>query len=102
MPAARLLKDNEVNRLLQKSLHKDASGAAKASAHPKASTSSASKDTGAGTSASANTRSGTRKETGTRGTKRGRDDVRCVLLRPPWNFWFNSETYRAMEQGGPR
>ncbi|KAJ7034745.1 MRG-domain-containing protein [Mycena alexandri] len=74
VPAARLLKDNEVNRLLQKSLHKDASGAAKASAHPKASTSSASKDTGAGTSASANTRSGTRKETGTRGTKRGRDD----------------------------
>ncbi|KAJ7471802.1 MRG-domain-containing protein [Mycena latifolia] len=74
VPAARLLKDNEVNRALQKSLQKDAPAtAAAARAHPKASTSSH-KDTGAGASASAMTRSGTRKETGTRGTKRGRDD----------------------------
>ncbi|KAJ6589103.1 MRG-domain-containing protein [Mycena capillaripes] len=74
VPASRLLKDNEVNRLLQKSLQKDAPAtAAAARSHPKAST-SANKDTASGTSASANTRSGTRKETGTRGTKRGRDD----------------------------
>ncbi|KAJ7119468.1 MRG-domain-containing protein [Mycena epipterygia] len=75
VPAQRLLKDNEVNRALQKSLQKDAPAtAAAARSHPKAST-SASKDTGTGPSASANTRSGTRKETGTRGTKRGRDEV---------------------------
>ncbi|KAJ7916541.1 MRG-domain-containing protein [Mycena leptocephala] len=74
VPATRLLKDNEVNRILQKSLQKDAPAtAAAARSHPKASTSTT-KDTGTGTSASANTRSGTRKETGTRGTKRGRDD----------------------------
>ncbi|KAJ7159853.1 MRG-domain-containing protein [Mycena crocata] len=75
VPAARLLKDNEVNRALQKSLQKDAPAtAAAARSHPKASTST-SKETGTGTSASATTRSGTRKETGTRGTKRGRDDA---------------------------
>ncbi|KAJ6602533.1 MRG-domain-containing protein [Mycena vulgaris] len=75
VPAARLLKDNEANRLLQKSLQKNAPAASAARAHPKASTSGANKDSGPGTSASATTRSGTRKETGTRGTKRGRDDV---------------------------
>jgi mortality factor 4-like protein 1 len=82
VPAARLLKDNEENRALQKSLQKNApSTASAARAHPKASTSGANKDSGAGTSASATTRSGTRKETGTRGTKRGRDDVRyrCIF-----------------------
>ncbi|KAJ7076036.1 MRG-domain-containing protein [Mycena belliarum] len=67
VPAARLLKDNEVNRALQKSLQKDAPAtAAAARSHPKAST-SAHRDNAA-TSASATTRSGTR------GTKRGRDD----------------------------
>ncbi|KAJ6482144.1 MRG-domain-containing protein [Mycena vitilis] len=75
VPAARLLKDNEVNRILQKSLQKEAPAtAAAARAHPKASTSS-NKDTISGTTASASTRAGTRKETGTRGTKRGRDDA---------------------------
>ncbi|KAJ7730901.1 MRG-domain-containing protein [Mycena maculata] len=74
VPSTRLLKDNEANRALQKNLQKDAPTATAARSHPKASTSSANKDSGAGTSASATTRSGTRKETGTRGTKRGRDD----------------------------
>lgn len=84
VPTERLLKDNEVNRALQKSLQKNAPAtAAAARAHPKASTSSTAKDSGVGTSASATTRSGTRKETGTRGTKRGQDDVR---LRPPPSF----------------
>ncbi|KAJ6617905.1 MRG-domain-containing protein [Mycena sp. CBHHK59/15] len=74
VPSERLLKDNEVNRALQKSLQKDAPAtAAAARGHPKAST-SANKESTAGASGSANTRAGARKETGTRGTKRGRDD----------------------------
>ncbi|KAJ7280369.1 MRG-domain-containing protein [Mycena rebaudengoi] len=76
VPSDRLLKDNEVNRVLQKSLQKNApTAAAAARSNPKASTSGATKDSGSGISASANTRSGTRKEAGTRGTKRGRDDT---------------------------
>ncbi|KAJ7475212.1 MRG-domain-containing protein [Mycena galericulata] len=74
VPASRLLKDNEENRLRQKTLKNEATSAPARAAQAKASTSSANKDSGAGTSASAMTRSGTRKETGTRGTKRGRDD----------------------------
>ncbi|KAJ7902687.1 MRG-domain-containing protein [Mycena olivaceomarginata] len=74
VPADRLLKDNEVNRLKQKELAKEhPASAAGTRTQPKATTSAA-KEVIAGTSASASTRSGTRKETGTRGTKRGRDD----------------------------
>ncbi|KAJ7641369.1 MRG-domain-containing protein [Roridomyces roridus] len=75
VPMERLLKDNEANRLIQKTLQKEASAAASAArSHPKAST-SANKDSGAGTSASTTTRSGTRKDSNMRGTKRGRDDA---------------------------
>jgi mortality factor 4-like protein 1 len=98
VPATRLLKDNEVNRILQKSLQKDAPAtAAAARSHPKASTSTT-KDTGTGTSASANTRSGTRKETGTRGTKRGRDDV-CAI---PYFLSAHAQMHSRMVFGGPR
>ncbi|KAF7329018.1 MRG-domain-containing protein [Mycena venus] len=73
VPATRLLKDNEVNRLKQKELQKEhPTSASAARKEPKASA-AASKEAAAAT-ASASTRSGTRKETGTRGTKRGRDD----------------------------
>jgi hypothetical protein len=79
VPADRLLKDNEVNRLKQKELAKEhPASAAGTRTQPKATTSAA-KEVIAGTSASASTRSGTRKETGTRGTKRGRDDVRAAI-----------------------
>ncbi|KAK7018594.1 MRG-domain-containing protein [Favolaschia claudopus] len=73
VPATRLLKDNEVNRLKQKEVQREHGPSAAARAQPKASTSAA-KDPAAGTSASVSTRTGTRKDTGTRGTKRGRDD----------------------------
>jgi hypothetical protein len=75
VPANRLLKMTETNIALQKSLqHTNVpsahGGAASAKINPKNS----------GIKDSVNTRAGARKDGGTRGTKRGREDVRFFLL----------------------
>ncbi|CAK5263592.1 unnamed protein product [Mycena citricolor] len=73
VPAARLLKDNEQNRITQKSVQKEESAKTSSNrANQKSSTAGAAKDILSASVASASTRSA-RKETATRGTKRGRD-----------------------------
>lgn len=76
MPASRLLKFNEQNLALQKQLNASAKEASAASA----STSKVSKATGSGTGGRDGGRvSALGRKEGTRGTKRGRDEVRLVV-----------------------
>ncbi|KAF7293148.1 MRG-domain-containing protein [Mycena chlorophos] len=89
VPADRLLKDNEINKIKQKELKaqqstKERSGQAKPHPALAGGPGGASASAMAGTSASANasTRSGTRKDVGTRGTKRGRDELEGNKKQP--------------------
>ncbi|KAJ7074486.1 MRG-domain-containing protein [Mycena amicta] len=77
VPAERLLKDNEVNRIKQKELKQQQTSKERAQTKANALSSGVASGSGAGTSANASTgtRSGMRKDLGTRGTKRGRDEV---------------------------